>query len=139
MKIQIIETDDSKVSQEIFENLKLYNISNIGPANQQGITVSIHDDSNKLMGGIVGFSQWDWIYIKLLWVDEKHRGKKLGATLVKEIEKVAINRNCKGIYLDTFDFQAPLFYEKMGFILFGEIKDYPVTGKKKYFYKKNFN
>ena len=41
-----------------------------------------------------------------------------------------------GIWLDTFDFQAPEFYKKLGFSQFGEIVDYPPGHSRHYFQKR---
>jgi hypothetical protein len=45
--------------------------------------------------------------------------------LMTMAEDLAREKRCMGIWLDTFDFQAPEFYKKLGFSQFGEIVDYP--------------
>ena len=40
-----------------------------------------------------------------------------------------------GIWLDTFSFQARRFYEKLGYVVFGELPDYP-AGHSRYFLQK---
>jgi hypothetical protein len=40
-----------------------------------------------------------------------------------------------GVWLDTFDFQAPEFYRQHGYVEFGHIDDYP-PGHKRYFFQK---
>jgi hypothetical protein len=44
---------------------------------------------------------------------------------MQHAEQVARARKLTGIWLDTFDFQARPFYEKLGFTVFGELKDHP--------------
>ena len=44
-------------------------------------------------------------------------------------------RGCRHAYLDTFDFQALGFYQKLGYELFGHLDDYP-PGHTKYFLQK---
>jgi len=39
-----------------------------------------------------------------------------------EAERVARERECVGIFLDTYDFQAKPFYLKLGFEQFGELE-----------------
>jgi GNAT superfamily N-acetyltransferase len=52
-------------------------------------------------------------------------------------EIFARERGCIGMWLDTFEFQARGFYEKLGFEVFGTIEDHPV-GMNRYFMKKRF-
>jgi hypothetical protein len=41
-------------------------------------------------------------------------------------EKEAKRRGAKNVYVDTFSFQAPEFYKKIGYREFGRLKDFPV-------------
>jgi hypothetical protein len=50
-------------------------------------------------------------------------------------ESEAIVRGCHHAWLDTFEFQARGFYERLGYRCFGELNDYP-TGFARYFMKK---
>jgi hypothetical protein len=43
-----------------------------------------------------------------------------------------------GIWLDTFDFQAPDFYRGHGFTEFGKLSDYP-PGHQRYFFQKRLD
>ncbi len=52
-------------------------------------------------------------------------------------EQVAISEGCLGIWLDTFEFQAAGFYQKLGFSQFGVIEDHP-RGQSRLFFKKRF-
>jgi ribosomal protein S18 acetylase RimI-like enzyme len=50
-------------------------------------------------------------------------------------EDLAREMNCIGIWLDTFDFQAPEFYRRLGFSEFGQIEDHP-PGHRRFFMRK---
>ncbi len=50
-------------------------------------------------------------------------------------EHEARQRGLVGIWLDTFSFQAPVFYEKLGFKEFGQITNFP-PGHSRTFYVK---
>ena len=47
-------------------------------------------------------------------------------------EEVARNRGCRMSYVDTFDFQAKGFYEKLGYNVYGSMEGY--LGKYTRFY-----
>ncbi|HXQ77176.1 MAG TPA: GNAT family N-acetyltransferase, partial [Gemmatimonadaceae bacterium] len=53
--------------------------------------------------------------IVLLWVDGSMRGSGVGRALMQSAEHEAIRRGCRQMVLSTHSFQAPGFYEKLGF------------------------
>ena len=59
-----------------------------------------------------------------------------GSILLKEVEKIAKEKGCYLIHLDTFDFQAKDFYVKHGYEVFGVLDNCP-PGHKRYFMKKD--
>jgi GNAT superfamily N-acetyltransferase len=69
-------------------------------------------------------------------VPEAFRGHHLGSDVLKRAEEIARARGCIGVWLDTRAFQAPGFYAKKGYDLFGTIDDHP-RGKRRLFFKKN--
>ena len=80
-------------------------------------------------------TQWNWLFIKLLWVSEELRGQGFGRALMSSAEQEALARGCTNIYLDTFSFQARDFYERLGYEVFGQLTDFP-PGHKRYFLQK---
>ncbi|MEV5341126.1 GNAT family N-acetyltransferase [Streptomyces sp. NPDC052676] len=84
------------------------------------------DESDELAGGLVGHTWATWLQVTYLWVDERHRGGGLGARLLAEAERAARDeRGCGAARLETWDFQAPGFYEKQGYEVVCVIPDYP--------------
>jgi len=88
------------------------------------INFAIYQDG-KLIAGACGFIAYCWYYLDLLWVGQKHRKMGIGSMILAEIEKKARNKKCFGIHLGTWDFQAKEFYEKNGYKVYAELKDYP--------------
>ena len=58
-----------------------------------------------------------------------------GAQLLQTAEQIAVERGCVGIWLDTFSFQAPSFYGRHGYTVFGTLHDHP-RGKRHFFLTK---
>jgi GNAT superfamily N-acetyltransferase len=81
--------------------------------------------AGRMVAGATGQTAWAWLYIGRLWVAEELRGAGLGTRIVRRLESEAKARGCTGAWLDTFDFQAKPFYEKLGYRLFGELADFP--------------
>ncbi len=101
------------------------------------ISFILKDDKEKIMGGITGHMFWNHLHIDFLWVDQSLRGTGYGSQLLNKIENFAIEQGCRLVYLDTFSFQAPEFYKKKGYEVFGTIENHP-KGFNQYFLQKRF-
>ncbi|MER7573299.1 N-acetyltransferase [Streptomyces sp. NPDC126514] len=84
------------------------------------------DDGGGLAGGLVGHTWATWLHVAYLWVDARHRGVGLGSRLLAEAERLAREeRGCAAVRLETWDFQAPEFYRRLGYDVVCVIPDYP--------------
>ncbi len=86
-------------------------------------------------GGLLGYANWEWLRIEILAVSETLRGQGFGRRLMEDAEAFARDQGCRGAWVDTFTFQAPGFYERLGYQRFGELPDYP-HGHARVFYRK---
>ncbi len=101
----------------------------------KSIRIFLHDQENATVGGIAGEVFGGWVYISLLWVEERLRNHGFGTELVKRLEAEAIQLGCNYAHLDTYSFEAKPFYERSGYELFAKLDNYP-QGHSKYFLKK---
>jgi GNAT superfamily N-acetyltransferase len=81
-------------------------------------------DSGEVVGGLYGSTWMSYLYVNLLFVPESMRSTGVGRKLMMEAEAEALRRGCHNVVLDTFSFQAPDFYKKLGYSVFGTL-DYP--------------
>ncbi|MGW5130261.1 GNAT family N-acetyltransferase [Streptomyces levis] len=87
---------------------------------------AVNDADGNLAGGLVGHTWATWLHVTYLWVDERHRGRGLGAGLLARAEHIAVTeRACRMSRLETWDFQAPRFYRKQGYEVVCVVPDYP--------------
>lgn len=107
----------------VIENTRRYN-SRFQENVYQHLSVYIRDENNNIVAGLTGKTYWGWLHVEYLWVNEHQRGEGLGSSLMLAAEKEAANRGCVGSMLDTFSFQAPEFYQKLGYQPFGVLHDY---------------
>ncbi len=63
------------------------------------------------------------------------RGQSYGQRLLALAEEEARKRGAEYAYLDTLSFQAPEFYKKQGYEIFGTLEDFP-KGHQRYFMTK---
>ncbi len=93
------------------------------------------EQQGEMVAGLVGKTNWGWMYIEKLAVAPECRGKRFGEQLVRRAEKIAINRECFGSWLDTYSFQAVGFYQKLGYQPFGQLPQYPNKETRFFLYK----
>lgn len=118
----------------IHRGLIEFNRESIGrPAGWQPFALNLVDDNGEKIGGLEGWTTHDWLFIGAFFVPTSLRGTGLGRQLMARAEAFARERDCVGIWLDTFAFQAPGFYEKLGFTQFASIDDHP-RGSRRMFY-----
>ncbi|THF52606.1 GNAT family N-acetyltransferase [Allorhizobium terrae] len=138
-RIEIIETGvTSEHEASILRPLLEYNNQAARHASYNEFAILLRDsESNDVTGGLYGQFDHGWAFVKLLIVPEAYRRLGLGRQLMELVETLARRHNCEGLWLDTFDFQAKPFYEKLGFTVFGELE----AGNRadgRYFLKKRF-
>jgi ribosomal protein S18 acetylase RimI-like enzyme len=128
----------NRARQTILTGLIGYNRDKAGPTKWQSVAVVLNDAKGRVLGGLSGHTGWGWMYVELFWLPETLRRKGHGRKLMELAEAEAKKRGCIGMYLNTANFQAPKFYPKLGFKVFGEVKDFP-PGNKTYFLMKRFD
>ncbi|MGH6810111.1 MAG: GNAT family N-acetyltransferase [Ensifer adhaerens] len=119
------EKSVSKTANAVFKGLKAFNLEKAGSAKYKRFAISLRDDGDEIVGGIVAYTAWNWCFIELLWVDEALRGSGSGRELVARVEAVAASRGARYIYVDTFSFQGDGFYQKLGYDVYGKLDDFP--------------
>jgi GNAT superfamily N-acetyltransferase len=90
----------------------------------------------EIVGGVDGYTHWRWLYVSHLWVRDDLRGEGVGRQLMTTIEHHARGRGCRSSWLDTFSFQAPDFYEAIGYRRFGELTDFPPGNNRLFLWKR---
>jgi GNAT superfamily N-acetyltransferase len=95
------------------------------------------DGPSEVVGGLFGTTQFNWLKVYVMAVVESARGAEIGSTLLEKAESIARERGCKRAYVDTMDYQAPKFYEKMDYAIAGQLNDWDSHGHDKVFFVKS--
>jgi len=84
------------------------------------------DELGVIRAGVCGYTWEGCCYISHLWVEESQRGGGVGTALLDVAEKHARTKGCQVVLLATHTFQAPGFYERMGYKQQAVVRDHPV-------------
>ena len=134
MQVRLENTVSQKV-QEIGGLIRSYNRSKREAAESEPLNIYVEDDSGELMAGLVAETFGNWLEIEYLFVKEELRGQGIGSQLLQQVESEAKKRNCRYVFVNTYQFQAPAFYQKHGYQEVFTLKDYPCTGQRHYYQK----
>jgi len=118
-KLIIEEHPDQRDLDFLEDQINTYNVAVTGIVDWHPLAIFVRDDDEQIVAGINGGMWGGYLEIKNLWVCEDLRGQGLGRRLLLAAEQAARARGCAQVLLDTHDFQAPEFYKKLGYTVFG--------------------
>ena len=118
---QVSDADEAAV----ISGLRAFNVERLGPSNEQPVKLVARAADESVVGGLLGHTKWRWMYVSKLWVSESVRGQGVGSKLMVAAERLARTRGCTDVSLDTFEFQARPFYERLGYKIFGTLEGFP--------------
>lgn len=135
-QIQLSENATEAERLAILAPLLAHNLANGGDDAHETFALLLRaPDRDEVIGGLYGKISYRWLLIDLVSVPEQMRGQGIGERLMRMAEDIAQKTNCIGIWLETFSFQAPGFYRKLGYSEFGRLADYP-PGHTRLYYQK---
>lgn len=135
-QIQLSENVTEAERLAILTPLLAHNLANGGDDAHETFALLLRaPDRDEVIGGLYGNITYRWLLIDLVSVPEQMRGQGIGERLMRMAEDIAQKKNCIGIWLETFSFQAPGFYRKLGYSEFGHLADYP-PGHTRLYYQK---
>ncbi|MCK0473235.1 GNAT family N-acetyltransferase [Halalkalibacter sp. APA_J-10(15)] len=139
MGLKIMKELDREAKQYVDDSLYNYNLKHFPKDlgnRYEDIGLFIKDDKGIVHGGLIASICWNWLEIYHLIVDEDIRAQGYGTKLLLKAEKIALEKQCDFIKLDTLSFQALGFYEKHGYTVFGTL-DNVGRDHKHYYLKKD--
>ena len=123
--------------QFLEDQINAFNVAQTGISDEGDILLSIvvRDDEGQISAGVYGWTWGGCCEIRFLWVRSDLRGQGYGSSLLQAAEHEARRRGCSQLVLDTHSFQAPGFYQKLGYEIVGVVDEHP-RGHKKFYLKK---
>ena len=123
LAITVAAEIDAETEAAVKAGLDAYTLSRIDQT--RTLWVICRNGPGALIGGTRCLVTWHWLLVDWLWIAEGHRGAGLGATLLRRAEQAGIANGCTAAILNTFSFQAPSFYRRQGYRVFGQLDDMP--------------
>jgi ribosomal protein S18 acetylase RimI-like enzyme len=119
-----VEKIHGPARRAVTKGLVAFNKKAVGISDYGLLTITLRD-GKEIVGGLTGMIWLGWLYVEILWIDGKYRGKRHGTALVRKAESEARKRGIRHVFLNSFSFQAPGFYKKLGYKEFGRLGNLP--------------
>jgi GNAT superfamily N-acetyltransferase len=113
----------------LISGLTAYNEAEVGPdpvrdpANH--VCIVARDRAGRVRGGAQGVAVGAWLALDTVWIEDAYRGRGLGTRVLEVAEAEGRRRGCKWAILATFDYQAPDFYSRRGYVEYARMEDFP--------------
>jgi ribosomal protein S18 acetylase RimI-like enzyme len=115
----------AEIEAFLAERIYEFNANATGYRDGESFSATQQDESGAIQAGISGYTWGGCCYITNLWVHNSKRGQGLGSTLLQAAEAHAKTKGCVVMLLSSHSFQAPGFYEHMGFEQQAVVVDHP--------------
>lgn len=125
LHITLLEKPDDPAWEVVGGGISTFNLSHAGSDAPTPLCIVLRDETGATLGGLIGDTFYGWLSVSLMYLREDLRGQGYGEKLLLRAEEEARLRGVKDVFLDTFSFQAPGFYQKLGYRIFGELVDFP--------------
>ncbi|MBK9624723.1 MAG: GNAT family N-acetyltransferase [Rhodocyclaceae bacterium] len=135
ISIAVEHSPDQETKSAVQAGLFEANVQSTGDGNFDLVFVAARDSNSKIIGGVVGEAYWGWVNFTTVWVHPEHRRKGLASRMLKVAESEAARKGYTQAYLDTFSFQSPDFYLRLGYEVFGKLDNFP-AGSTRVFMRK---
>jgi predicted N-acetyltransferase YhbS len=136
VNFEVFSERDEQTLDALISGVRSYNFEKAGPETSKPLSVICRDECGSLIGGIAGKTIYRQFLIDVLWVDKGWRRTGLGRKLMEMAEIEARARGCLAAQVDTLSFQAPGFYEKLGFETIGKVSGIPESPERHFLLKR---
>jgi GNAT superfamily N-acetyltransferase len=119
--------NDADLSKALSDGLDEFNFAATGTtaADQTSLSVKVVDADGELIGGLTGWTWAGLFGISNLWIRESSRRDGWGAKILLAAEEEAKRRGCDRASVASFTFQAPAFYQRLGYVETGRTLGIP--------------
>lgn len=80
--------------------------------------------NGKIIGGAMGRTEYDRLFVNYLWVREDERLNGAGSSILIALEKAALGRDCKDALIEAVLDDVARFYLKQGYEHLAKVPNY---------------
>jgi GNAT superfamily N-acetyltransferase len=125
MSITQVETENAEAQAAIFRGIDAYNDAVSGrPEPGRRLAVTLPGPDGRAVGGLFGYTYYDWLHLHLLAVLPARRARGLGSALLRAGEAAAAQRGCRAAWAEAAP-EAADFLLRRGWREFGRLDDGP--------------
>jgi GNAT superfamily N-acetyltransferase len=109
------ENECHELEAFLVERIYEFNAQSTGYFDGRLVGGSLRGEAGEIIAAFNGHTWGGCCVVAHLWVHQSHRGRGLGRALLRAAEVEAVRRGCEQVVLSTHSFQAPAFYERLGY------------------------
>ena len=94
-------------------------------ADKEEFVLKVQNENGEIIGGCIAEAyeyHWSRVLLEELWVDERYRHQGVGSMIIREVERIAREKDCRVVTLGTASYMVRPFYEKHGYTVFTTLK-----------------
>jgi len=123
--IEFVRGECREIDDYLSDRIDEFNVQATGYVDGEYFAAVHRNAAGTIRAGVSGYSWGGCCYVSNLWVSEALRGQGWGTSLLETVERDAGRRGCRFVILWTHSFQAPGFYERLGYELRAQVDDHP--------------
>jgi ribosomal protein S18 acetylase RimI-like enzyme len=120
MKNESLHLEHHSTIPKEYEEILYHGISE-GAFHAKGLSsirpfsIFIKDQKENVFGGVSGTLFYGSLYVDSLWIDKTLRHQGWGTKLIREAENIGRKQGASFVTLNTMDWEALPFYQKLGY------------------------
>lgn len=135
MKLELVESPSAELINFFDKKIEEFNLAQWEVKTKVPLAVQVLNDQSEIVAGAAAKTFGLWMLLDNLWVHETLRGRNMGTKILAMLESAAVERGCRYVLLDTLNFQARPFYERLGYKVHWTQENYPKDGCKYFMVK----
>ncbi len=127
-RLTLSDSPTDEEAELIHARLEQYNRQQTnGEYDEPGVEIGLvlKSPDGTVIGGITASTIFRVMHLEALWVSKEHRKQGHGSRLVLQAEQIGFEKGCIASQTQSFSFQAPVFYQKIGYQVLGIYDGYP--------------